>query len=219
MWKLEIIDLIVNIINVLIAGILGILTYGTLQEMKKSWEEAYRPFLRIKLKNISFNYCEKDKKWMFLENIGYWFAKNIKINLRISEDILKNHKKDENEVMNFIKIPGEKKYMRVKLSYKLDILDPKEKYFLKYIEESSKILINICNLMIKKKFENLEKVEGKIIELDLKDIVLFDIDVSYQDILNKNYNVKYKLKFMITEIPYFTDGGFSLENLPLKLEV
>lgn len=49
MWNLKIMDL-VNIIDVSIAGILSFFTYKTLQEMKKSREETYRPFLRVKLK-------------------------------------------------------------------------------------------------------------------------------------------------------------------------
>ena len=73
--------------------------------------------------------------------------------------------------------------------------------------------------MIKKQFKNLEKAENGVFELELKDIVLFNIDVSYQDVLNKNYNEKYKLKLMITEVGLFTEEGFDSINLPLKLEI
>ena len=110
-------------------------------------------------------------------------------------------------------------YIRDELDYILDILDPKEKYFFKYIENNFKEIISICNLMIKKQFENLGKAENGVFELELKDIVLFNIDVSYQDVLNKNYNEKYKLKLMITEIGSFSKEGFNLVNLPLKLEI
>lgn len=219
MCNLEIMDLMVNTINVFIAGILGVLTYKTLQEIKKDREEMYRPFLRIKLKRISFNYSEKESEWIFLENIGYRFAKNIKIKLKISEDILRNYRRDENKIINLIEIPGENIYIRDESDYILDILDPKEKYFFEYIEDNSKRIINICNLMIKKQFENFGKAENGVFELGLKDIVLFNIDVSYQDVLNKNYNVKYKLKLMITEIGSFSKEGFNLVNLPLKLEI
>ena len=208
-----------NIINISITASWLILAWKTLQEIKKDREEMYRPFLRIKLKRISFNYSEKESEWIFLENIGYRFAKNIKIKLKISEDILRNYRRDENKIINFIKIPGENIYIRDELDYILDILDPKEKYFFEYIENNSKRIISICNLMIKKQFENLEKAENGVFELELKDIVLFNIDVSYQDVLNKNYNEKYKLKLMITEIGSFSKEGFNLENLPLKLEI
>ena len=219
MCNLEIWNLIVNIMEVLIASILGVLTYKTLQEMKKGREETYRPFLRIKLKTISFNYSEEEKEWIFLENIGYRFDKNIKIKLKISEDILKNYKIDKNKVINFIEIPGEKIFIRDELNYTLDILDPKEKYFFEYIEDNSKRLINICNLMIKNQFENSKKTDSGIFEIELKDIVLFNIDLSYQDVSNKNYNVKYKLKLMITEIGSFTREEVNLRNPPLKLEI
>ena len=208
-----------NIINISITASWLILAWKTLQEIKKDREEMYRPFLRIKLKRISFNYSEKESEWIFLENIGYRFAKNIKIKLKISEDILRNYRRDENKIINFIKIPGENIYIRDELDYILDILDPKEKYFFKYIENNFKEIISICSLMIKKQFENLEKAENGVFELELKDIVLFNIDVSYQDVLNKNYNEKYKLKLMITEIGSFSKEGFNLENLPLKLEI
>ena len=208
-----------NIINIFITASWLILAWKTLQEIKKDREEMYRPFLRIKLKRISFNYSEKESEWIFLENIGYRFAKNIKIKLKISEDILRNYRRDENKIINFIEIPGENIYIRDELDYILDILDPKEKYFFEYIENNSKRIISICNLMIKKQFENLGKAENGVFELELKDIVLFNIDVSYQDVLNKNYNEKYKLKLMITEIGSFSKEGFNLENLPLKLEI
>ena len=139
--------------------------------------------------------------------------------MKISEEILKNYRKDENKIINFIEIPGENKYIRNELDYILDILDPKEKYFLKYIENNFIEIISICNLMIKKQFKNLEKAENGVFELELKDIVLFNIDVSYQDVLNKNYNEKYKLKLMITEVGLFTEEGFDSINLPLKLEI
>jgi hypothetical protein len=212
-------EIVFNIINICITTIWLILSWKTLQEIKKDREEVYRPFLRIKLKRVSFNYSEKESKWIFLENIGYRFAKNIKIKLKISEEILKDYGRNENKIINFIEIPGENKYIRNELDYILDILDPKEKYFLKYIENNFKEIISICSLMIKKQFENLEKAENGVFELELKDIVLFNIDVSYQDVLNKNYNEKYKLKLMITEISSFSKEGFNLVNLPLKLEI
>lgn len=212
-------EIVFNIINICITTIWLILSWKTLQEIKKDREEVYRPFLRIKLKRVSFNYSEKESEWIFLENIGYRFAKNIKIKLKISEEILKNYRKDENKIINFIEIPGENKYIRNELDYILDILDPKEKYFLKYIENNFIEIISICNLMIKKQFKNLEKAENGVFELELKDIVLFNIDVSYQDVLNKNYNEKYKLKLMITEVGLFTEEGFDSINLPLKLEI
>lgn len=101
-----------NIINISITASWLILAWKTLQEIKKDREEMYRPFLRIKLKRISFNYSEKESEWIFLENIGYRFAKNIKIKLKISEDILRNYRRDENKIINFIKIPGENIYKR-----------------------------------------------------------------------------------------------------------
>ena len=215
MWNLKIMDL-VNIIDVSIAGILSFFTYKTLQEMKKSREETYRPFLRVKLKKTSFNYTEKIVKRIFLENIGYRFAKNIKIKLKISEDIVKYceiiYIKDE---IRLISIPKNKIYIRDEINYKIDILDPKEKYFLKYIEDNMKNMVDLSSLIIKKKYENW--IKGRF---ELKDITLFTINIVYQDVSGIDYNTTYNLKLMMTEIGSFTrEGEILSKDIPIMLEI
>ena len=201
-------EIVFNIINICITTIWLILSWKTLQEIKKDREEMYRPFLRIKLNHTPFLYSENEKEWIFLENIGARFAKNIKIQLKISEDILKDYKDKENKSTIEIPVntPNRKVFIQKKYGDTLDILDPKEKYFLKDIERYTKNLIDICDLILKKKTE-------------LKNMVLFDIDISYQDVLNKNYNEKYKLKFMIRELFFLDEKGLSYSQVPLKLEI
>lgn len=201
-------EIVFNIINICITTIWLILSWKTLQEIKKDREEVYRPFLRIKLKNTSFNYSENEKEWIFLENIGAGFAKNIKIQLKISEDILKDYKDKENKSTIEIPVntPNRKVFIPKKYADALDILDPKEKYFLKDIERYTKNLIDICDLILKKNTE-------------LKNMILFDVDISYQDVLNKNYNEKYKLKLMIKELLFLNEKGLIYSQVPLKLEI
>jgi len=201
-------EIVFNIINICITTIWLILSWKTLQEIKKDREEVYRPFLRIKLKNTSFNYSENEKEWIFLENIGARFAKNIKIQLKISEDILKDYKDKENKSTIEIPVntPNRKVFIQKKYADALDILDPKEKYFLKDIERYTKNLIDICDLILKKNTE-------------LKNMILFDVDIFYQDVLNKNYNEKYKLKLMIKEFLFLNEKGLIYSQVPLKLEI
>lgn len=209
-------EIVFNIINICITTIWLILSWKTLQEIKKDREEMYRPFLRIKLNHTSFIYSENENEWIFLENIGARFAKNIKIQLKISEDIVKYCEKiyirDE---IRLISIPKNNICLRDEIDYKIDILDPKEKYFFKYIEDNIKNVIDISNLIIKDKYENF--IKGRF---EIKDIILFTINISYQDVSGIDYNITYKLKLMMTEIGSFSREGLILsQDIPIKLEI
>jgi len=146
-------EIVFNIINICITTIWLILSWKTLQEIKKDREEVYRPFLRIKLKNTSFNYSENEKEWIFLENIGARFAKNIKIQLKISEDILKDYKDKENKSTIEIPVntPNRKVFIQKKYADALDILDPKEKYFLNLYKQKTRHYVGFSFI---KNFDN-----------------------------------------------------------------
>ena len=190
-----------NIIGVSINCLMAYFNFKTICEMKRQREDSFRPYLAL-LGETPYVKVPKDFQqefqlensekyiWLDIKNVGLKFAKNIKIDSKISQEILNLYNNySDKEIQNnhsFIKIStcSSVSLMTTSICEEKDILDVNEKCYFLFSNHLLRVIVTILNECFKKKLDKMD---------DLENIPLLEINISYEDIFCYKYISCYKV--------------------------
>lgn len=231
MGKEGLITLGLNVTITLVNCLMAYFSFKTILEMKKQREDSFRPYLAIfKVKDyIKISKDLKVKPWLDIKNVGLKFAKDIKVESRISRELLDIHESVTGEKVvyklkdggySFLRIKSDISTLMTRVGYTEEkiILDIDEKCYFKFSESLFYTILTLYNeyFRIQEKKDVNDSKDSRIKFIEFENIPVLEIEVTYRDIFNYEYLSAYKIILNPIALPLGEDTTFGFSVVTLK---